>query len=263
MPYYEVANLVTVTKTNLIDEMPCAYGTLGTTALRIRHQVSPRAVQRSQQLEVCVWHADWFTFGSCTQWSHSDIWSPLATTTQCSFTIGYRQSEKKQWNCDHRAICTAMRGIGAGRGVICQRGDSDGSGGAHPLWHSHPTRTEMFFADATAGHIHTCLECLFIVEDAESSVEVLFASVETFGTGPMRQPAATVIVKVRHNPQEQPLHNGSYLRKPLFGVGTTYIVPVITIQGAVHHIPLTPLPDHVRWYMSNTIDLNAFNLVYM
>jgi len=28
MPYYEVANLVTVTKTNLTDEMPCAYGTL-------------------------------------------------------------------------------------------------------------------------------------------------------------------------------------------------------------------------------------------
>ena len=28
MPYYEVANLVTVTKTNMKDEMPCAYGTL-------------------------------------------------------------------------------------------------------------------------------------------------------------------------------------------------------------------------------------------
>jgi len=28
MPYYEVANLVTVTKTNIIDEMPCAYETL-------------------------------------------------------------------------------------------------------------------------------------------------------------------------------------------------------------------------------------------
>jgi len=28
MPYYEVANLVTVTKTNMTDEMPCAYGTL-------------------------------------------------------------------------------------------------------------------------------------------------------------------------------------------------------------------------------------------
>jgi len=28
MPYYEVANLVTVTKTNMIDEMRCASGTL-------------------------------------------------------------------------------------------------------------------------------------------------------------------------------------------------------------------------------------------
>ena len=28
MPYYEVANLVTVTKTNMIDKMPCPYGTL-------------------------------------------------------------------------------------------------------------------------------------------------------------------------------------------------------------------------------------------
>jgi len=28
MPYYEVANPVTVTKTTMIDEMPCAYGTL-------------------------------------------------------------------------------------------------------------------------------------------------------------------------------------------------------------------------------------------
>jgi len=28
MPYYEVANLVTVTKTNMIDEIPYAHGTL-------------------------------------------------------------------------------------------------------------------------------------------------------------------------------------------------------------------------------------------
>jgi len=28
MPYYEVANLVTVIKTNTIDKIPCAYGTL-------------------------------------------------------------------------------------------------------------------------------------------------------------------------------------------------------------------------------------------
>ena len=50
MPYYKVTNLVTVTKMNMIDEMPCAYGTLRTTALRIRHQVSRSAVQRSQLL---------------------------------------------------------------------------------------------------------------------------------------------------------------------------------------------------------------------
>jgi len=43
MPYDEVTNLVTVTKTNMIDDMPCAYGTLRTTALRIRHQISRRA----------------------------------------------------------------------------------------------------------------------------------------------------------------------------------------------------------------------------
>ena len=51
MPCYEVANLVTVTKTNMIDEMPCAYGTLRTSALRIRHEVSRRAAQRSQLLQ--------------------------------------------------------------------------------------------------------------------------------------------------------------------------------------------------------------------
>jgi len=43
MPYYDVANLVTVTKTNMIDEMPCGYRTLRTTGVRIWHQVSRRA----------------------------------------------------------------------------------------------------------------------------------------------------------------------------------------------------------------------------
>jgi hypothetical protein len=31
MPYYTVANLVTVTKTNMLNEMPCGNGTLRTT----------------------------------------------------------------------------------------------------------------------------------------------------------------------------------------------------------------------------------------
>ena len=51
MPYYDVANLVTVTKTNIIDEMPCGYGTLRTTGVRIRHQVSCKPAQWSPQLQ--------------------------------------------------------------------------------------------------------------------------------------------------------------------------------------------------------------------
>jgi hypothetical protein len=51
MPYYDGANLVTVTKTSMIDEMLCGYGTLRTTGVRIRHQVSRRPAQRSPQLQ--------------------------------------------------------------------------------------------------------------------------------------------------------------------------------------------------------------------
>jgi len=51
MPYYDVANLVTVTKTNIIDEMPWGYVILRTTCVRIRHQVSRKLVQRSPQLQ--------------------------------------------------------------------------------------------------------------------------------------------------------------------------------------------------------------------
>jgi len=37
--------------------------------------------------------------------------------------------------------------IGAGRGVVCHRGVSDGSDGVRPLRRSHSARTEMSFAD--------------------------------------------------------------------------------------------------------------------
>jgi hypothetical protein len=51
MSYYNVlVNLVTVTKTIMIDKMPCCYRTLKTTTVRIRHQVSCRAAQKSQLL---------------------------------------------------------------------------------------------------------------------------------------------------------------------------------------------------------------------
>jgi len=47
MPYCDVVNHVTVTKTNMIDEIPCGYGTLRTIAVRIQHQVSRRPGQVS------------------------------------------------------------------------------------------------------------------------------------------------------------------------------------------------------------------------
>jgi hypothetical protein len=116
---------------------------------------------------------------------------------------------------------------------------------------------------STAGGIPARLKCLFVVEDAESRVTGLLALVQTVETGPIGQTAGTVIFEESHQPLMQPLHDGSYCNKPLFGVGTTYIVPIRTIQGAVHLLLLTPQPDRSQWYLSNMIDLNAFNLLYM
>jgi len=42
MPCYDVANLVTVTKTNMMNKMPCDCGTGSTAAVRIWYQVSRR-----------------------------------------------------------------------------------------------------------------------------------------------------------------------------------------------------------------------------
>lgn len=50
MPYCDVANLMTVTKTNMIFDMPRGYGTVRTTAVRMQHQDSRRAGYRSQLL---------------------------------------------------------------------------------------------------------------------------------------------------------------------------------------------------------------------
>jgi hypothetical protein len=43
MLYYEVVNLVTVTKMNIFNEMRCSYSTHETTAVSLQHQVSHRA----------------------------------------------------------------------------------------------------------------------------------------------------------------------------------------------------------------------------
>jgi hypothetical protein len=49
MPYYDVVHLVTVT--DEYDKTKCLMVMFGTTAVIIRHQVSCRAAQRSQELQ--------------------------------------------------------------------------------------------------------------------------------------------------------------------------------------------------------------------
>jgi len=116
---------------------------------------------------------------------------------------------------------------------------------------------------STAGGIPARLKWPFVVEDVESRVKVLLALVQPVATGPIRQTASIVIVEERHQPLMQLLYDGSYSCKPPFCDGTTYIVLISTIQGAVHLLLPTPQPDNWWWYLSNTIDLNAFNLFYM
>ena len=116
---------------------------------------------------------------------------------------------------------------------------------------------------STAGCIPTQLKSLSFIEDAEMSVKGLPALVQTFSTGPIGQTPGMVIVEERHQPLTQPFQDGSYLRKPLSCVRTSYIIPISPIQGSVHLLAPMPQPDSLQWYFPNTFDLNAFNVFYM
>ena len=107
---------------------------------------------------------------ACTQWTHSDVWSQLATTPECLFKLGDRQSKKKRRNSDRRARCNTTRGIDAGRGVIRHRGVSDGSDGARPLWRSHSARTEMFFADERLVKQYNLNLIILVGEEIHSAI---------------------------------------------------------------------------------------------
>jgi len=115
----------------------------------------------------------------------------------------------------------------------------------------------------TAGCIPARLNYYLDVEDAESSIRGLLALVQPFATGPVLMTAGMVIVDVRHQSPMQLLQDGSHCRKPLFGVGILYIILISVIQEAVHFHPVTPQPATMQRYMSNTIDLDAWNLFYM
>jgi len=60
MPHYDVLNLPTINKTNVIDSIPFGYGTLRTTAVRIQHLVSSRTAQRSQLLSKFPANLRWY-----------------------------------------------------------------------------------------------------------------------------------------------------------------------------------------------------------
>jgi len=65
IPHHYVGNVVTVTKTSMIHELPCGCGTLRTTTVRIWHQVSHRAAQSSRLLSMSP--AELLSGLSCSQ----------------------------------------------------------------------------------------------------------------------------------------------------------------------------------------------------
>ena len=116
---------------------------------------------------------------------------------------------------------------------------------------------------STAGCIPACLKCLFVFEDAESHVKGLLPMIHSIVKGLIRQTAGMVIVKERHQPTMQSLHNGSYCGRHHIGVRTSYIDLMSVIHGAVHPLPLTLRSDSMLWYLSTTIEMNAVSLFYM
>ena len=80
-----------------------------------------------------------------TQWTHSDVWSQLATTPVWSFIIEDWQNAKTRWNSDRRVIYNPTPCIHSRHRAIHHRGVSYGSEGTRPLWRCHPARIEYFF----------------------------------------------------------------------------------------------------------------------
>jgi len=101
-----------------------------------------------------------------TQWTHSDIWSQLATTREWSFKLGDRQNERKQQKSDQRAIWNRTYSIDARRGIIRQQGVSDVSDGVRPLPWSHSGRTEIIFAVVSSVQ-YLLLDCIVKYTNAQ------------------------------------------------------------------------------------------------
>jgi len=115
----------------------------------------------------------------------------------------------------------------------------------------------------TAGPIPTYLNDLFIIENAKSNVERPLAFVETLAIGSICWSTGIVNVMKRHPPLMQPLREISDLLTHHFGFGTTYIISFCALHWAVYIFPPMLQPDSTWWYVSNVIDFNVCNLLYV
>jgi len=110
MIFADVANLVTVTKMTMIVKIPWVYGPLRTTAVRIRRQVSCRAVQSSQLLVKSP--ADLHRGLSC-----SNIWPSYKSNLVASWMHLYYcrcfQEHTRMLLQSLRALCLAPAGPGS------------------------------------------------------------------------------------------------------------------------------------------------------
>ena len=173
-----------------------------------------------------------------------------------SIPITTFQSEAEQQI--HVIRCT---GLEAWRNQNAPRND-------HVLLWTNDTSGSQFAT--SQGRIPARVDCLFSLKDEGEGGEgengkgeggtviSCMALVTTLVPGPIRQPEGMMLVEQRDQAPWQERHR----QIPLTGVGATYIVPLRAIQCAAHLIPLDPSAANRRWYLSNTVDLEAFNLLY-
>ncbi len=124
------------------------------------------------------------------------------------------------------------------------------------LWPDHGVEGNFLM---THGRIPARLRSLFLIEESHFDVQICMALVQTFVPSPIRQPSGMITVSAKQ--QVERADELNVRRRPHFAVGTTYVVPLKAIERAAHLCPYSAEADNTRWFLNNTIDLNAFNLL--
>ena len=162
------------------------------------------------------------------------------------------------------------------------------STGTQPWRQRGPPRNDMVLlwtgvADerqfaSSRGRIPARVDCIFHVidpfpvagnsesgDDSDHTSQWSMALVSTLVPGIIKQPEGMIIVEQKQLPVDSgcPQPTGRR-RKPSMAAGARYIVPVTAIQSGAHLIPIPNTRDNAprRWYLSNTVDLHVFNLLY-